>query len=186
MKGGTMYEQKDIILIPFPYSDLTGSKKRPALIISNQKLNKSDVQLIEDMKLVRKIVEMGLGQRKLANIKVRQPLRQMTVDGLSLGSDLEKLILDELNIKKIIWAKNKSDFSVILDLDLDSQLVAEGKLRELVRQVQDKRKELGAKLDQKINLTLSENLEEKYKLELSRQTLVQQINIGSEFAVQLL
>ena len=42
MKGGTMYEQKDIILIPFPYSDLTGSKKRPALIISNQKLNKSD------------------------------------------------------------------------------------------------------------------------------------------------
>ena len=151
-----------------------------------KKLNKSDVQLIEDMKLVRKIVEMGLGQRKLANIKVRQPLRQMTVDGLSLGSDLEKLILDELNIKKIIWAKNKSDFSVILDLDLDSQLVAEGKLRELVRQVQDKRKELGAKLDQKINLTLSENLEEKYKLELSRQTLVQQINIGSEFAVQLL
>ena len=51
---------------------------------------------------------------------------------------------------------------------------------------EDKRKELGARLDQKINLTLSENLEEKYKLELSRQTLVQQINIGSEFAVQLL
>ena len=37
-----MYEQRDIVLIPFPYSDLTGSKQRPALIISNSKLNKSE------------------------------------------------------------------------------------------------------------------------------------------------
>ena len=36
-----MYEQKDIVLIPFPYSDLTGAKQRPALIISNEKLNKT-------------------------------------------------------------------------------------------------------------------------------------------------
>ena len=34
-----MYDQKDIIIIPFPFSDLTGSKQRPALIISNKKLN---------------------------------------------------------------------------------------------------------------------------------------------------
>ena len=39
MKGGTMYKQKDIVIIPFPYSDLTGSKLRPALILSNNKLN---------------------------------------------------------------------------------------------------------------------------------------------------
>ncbi|MDO8467828.1 MAG: type II toxin-antitoxin system PemK/MazF family toxin [Nanoarchaeota archaeon] len=36
-----MFNQRDIVLIPFPYSDLTGSKKRPALIISNKKLNKT-------------------------------------------------------------------------------------------------------------------------------------------------
>ncbi len=37
-----MYEQRDIVLIPFPYSDLTGSKQRPALIISNSLLNKTE------------------------------------------------------------------------------------------------------------------------------------------------
>lgn len=42
MNGGMTYNQKDIILIPFPYSDLTGSKKRPALIISNSRLNKTE------------------------------------------------------------------------------------------------------------------------------------------------
>jgi len=37
-----MYDQKDIVLIPFPFSDLTISKKRPALIISNDKINKTE------------------------------------------------------------------------------------------------------------------------------------------------
>ena len=35
-----MFNQKEIVLIHFPYSDLTISKKRPALIISNEKINK--------------------------------------------------------------------------------------------------------------------------------------------------
>jgi mRNA interferase MazF len=42
MRGGIMYNQKDIVLIPFPYSDLTGSKQRPALIVSNEKINKTN------------------------------------------------------------------------------------------------------------------------------------------------
>ncbi|MDA3836607.1 MAG: type II toxin-antitoxin system PemK/MazF family toxin [Nanoarchaeota archaeon] len=37
-----MYKQGDIILMPFPYSDLTGSKKRPAIIISNSRLKGDD------------------------------------------------------------------------------------------------------------------------------------------------
>ena len=34
-----MYEQRDIILIPFPYTDLSGMKLRPALIVSNAMIN---------------------------------------------------------------------------------------------------------------------------------------------------
>ncbi len=40
-----MYEQGDVVLIPFPYSDLTGTKRRPALIVSNNKLNNSEDRL---------------------------------------------------------------------------------------------------------------------------------------------
>ncbi len=42
MRGGIMYKQKDIVLIPFPYSDLTGFQQRPALIISNEKINRTE------------------------------------------------------------------------------------------------------------------------------------------------
>lgn len=34
-----MYSQRDIIFIPFPYSDLSDAKKRPALIVSNKTHN---------------------------------------------------------------------------------------------------------------------------------------------------
>jgi len=37
-----MFNQRDVVLLPFPYSDLSGSKQRPAVIISNKKLNKSE------------------------------------------------------------------------------------------------------------------------------------------------
>jgi mRNA interferase MazF len=33
------YSQGDIVLIPFPFTDLSQSKKRPAIILSNAKPN---------------------------------------------------------------------------------------------------------------------------------------------------
>ena len=34
-----MYKQREIVLVPFPYSDLTSSKRRPVLILSNDGYN---------------------------------------------------------------------------------------------------------------------------------------------------
>ncbi len=34
-----MYKQKEIVLVPFPYSNLSSIKKRPVLIVSNNNYN---------------------------------------------------------------------------------------------------------------------------------------------------
>ena len=34
-----MYKQREIVLVPFPYSDLSSSKRRPVLIISSNRYN---------------------------------------------------------------------------------------------------------------------------------------------------
>ncbi len=39
-------KQRDIILIKFPFSDLTGAKVRPALVISNDKYNSSKLDAV--------------------------------------------------------------------------------------------------------------------------------------------
>lgn len=39
-------QQRDLLLMPFPYSDLSGSKVRPVLVISNNQFNNSSQDLI--------------------------------------------------------------------------------------------------------------------------------------------
>ena len=150
-----------------------------------KKLSKEDLQLIEDMKLVRKIVELGLSQRKTAGVKVRQPLRLATVTSLSLSDDLTQLIKDELNIKNIKWEKG-DELSVVLGLNLDSELIAEGQMREIARQVQDLRKLKNARLDQHINIILPQPLSPKLLDQLKAQTLARDVKSGHELQIELL
>ncbi|MGC9309612.1 MAG: type II toxin-antitoxin system PemK/MazF family toxin [Candidatus Nanoarchaeia archaeon] len=69
MKGGIMFNQKDIVLIPFPYSDLSLSKKRPALIISNKGVNKMQDRICclvttkphkQDLKIEKSSIKEGI------------------------------------------------------------------------------------------------------------------------------
>ena len=53
--------QKDIVLLPFPFSDLKTSKVRPAIVISNNKFNrKSDDVIMIPMTTVLKNVSYSI------------------------------------------------------------------------------------------------------------------------------
>ncbi len=41
-----MYNQGDVIIVPFPFTDLTGVKQRPALIISNKEYIRNSPDVI--------------------------------------------------------------------------------------------------------------------------------------------
>lgn len=49
MRSMTGYRQWDIILVQFPFTDFKSAKKRPALVISPDKFNKSDDLIIAFM-----------------------------------------------------------------------------------------------------------------------------------------
>jgi isoleucyl-tRNA synthetase len=71
-----------------------------------------DDALEEKMELVRSLVSLGRGVREKEQIKVRQPLSAILIDGKheEVLAGMSDLILEELNIKEVKYQKNLSDF----------------------------------------------------------------------------
>lgn len=134
--------------------------------------------LIEEMKVVRKIVEVALSQRKAAQKKVRQPLSLLTItEKTELSESLLQLIKDEVNVKEI--KQKKGTFAVNLDTEtMTPELQAEGEARDIVRRIQDERKKLGTKLDDKVDVTL-ETWPEKFEEYIKKNALVRNLQKGT-------
>jgi isoleucyl-tRNA synthetase len=121
-----------------------------------------DEKVLADMAVARKVVEMGLALRAEAGVKVRQPLSQLAINNEQLTIELKQIIADELNVKEVVSAKElthdgwkiKEDGGVIvmLNVELTDELKKEGLLREVVRTVNQMRKDAGLTVQDTITL----------------------------------
>lgn len=116
-------------------------------------------KLIEEMVSVREIVTIGLKERQKVNIPVRQPLSKIKIKTENLKNKYQEIIKDELNIKEIFIEKDIEN-DIELDIEITPELKKEGMYRELVRSVQDMRKEKGLNPSDIIKLSISENAKE--------------------------
>ncbi|MAF13655.1 MAG: isoleucine--tRNA ligase [Parcubacteria group bacterium] len=107
-----------------------------------------DKKLIEQMDLVRKIAEKGLAARAEAGLKIRQPLQgYVTSLTAKLDGAFMELVTEELNIKELSFAKIDK-----LDTKISAELKLEGFARELIRQINQLRKEDNLTIDDKVVL----------------------------------
>ncbi len=100
-------------------------------------------ELENDMEAVRDVAAMALGERVKAGIKVRQPLSLLKVSKHKIRDkkELLDLIKEEVNVKEVkVDAELKED--VFLDLTMTEELKKEGRARELIRKIQQFKKEL--------------------------------------------
>jgi len=171
------------------YTNLTGEK---SVHLSNWPdiKQKHDNKLDDDMTLVREICEIGRRIRKEKQIKMRQPLSEASIfltseKQFTRQANLEEyhnLIKQELNVKRIKLIKGK-EISIEFDTKITQDLINEGKLRDLVRAIQEQRKLLGVKAEDKVDITVPTDLVFDQTW-LSKRVIARKITKGSKLIVE--
>ncbi len=131
------------------------------------KVEKFDKDIINAMKITREICNVGNMLRKKTNIPIRQPLATLYIP-MAMPEEHKQIIKEELNIKNIQKGKDKN---LIFDTEITAVLKQEGNYRELVRAVQDMRKEMKLTPSDTISLAIKtdntgEELIKKFEREL--------------------
>jgi isoleucyl-tRNA synthetase len=115
--------------------------------------------LIDEMVVARDLITQGLAIRAEKQIRVRQPLSEATITIPSQfvefkDDELSTVIADELNIKKIVINTGKKA-AISINTTLTESLKREGLAREIIRHIQQARKEAGLNVDDRINLVIN-------------------------------
>ena len=65
------------------------------------KLEEPDVELLEEIATMRRVVNLGRKARAQSGLRARQPLRRLIVEGASLSDEHAAQVRDELRVKKV-------------------------------------------------------------------------------------
>ena len=146
------------------------------------------ISLENDMLHAQQIVEKIHAQRKDKMIPVKQPLTKAVVSIAQkpLAEEIVSVILEEVNIKSLFFAKNEKEIVVELDTNITPELANERKMRELIREIQKLRKEKGLRVDEKIDLILPEDfksLPNELLSTITRETLAKKLTWGVEISI---
>ncbi|MBU0957529.1 MAG: type II toxin-antitoxin system PemK/MazF family toxin [Nanoarchaeota archaeon] len=92
--------QKEIVLLPFPFSDLEGTRVRPALVVSNDELNKkSDYCIMVPLTIVIKDepYSVVIDQKDLSSGKLLKPSRIRTDKIFCVKKDMVNMKIGVIN-----------------------------------------------------------------------------------------
>lgn len=152
------------------YQKLTGGES--VHLLDWPEVGLIDSTLTDNMKNTRNYIAEGLSMRAKASIKVRQPLKTAFIP--KLPQEYIEVVKEELNVKNIEFSKNDE---VSIDTEITQELRREGLMREVIRQVQNTRKQINLEVDDRIVLSLSTDDEElasaieHHREEIAKETL---------------
>jgi isoleucyl-tRNA synthetase len=154
----------------------------------------ADELLVDAMTHVRQAINDGLSRRAKAGVKVRQPLASATLISTisfaapeELNQELVEIVKEELNVKTVkVVTGSEVDAgpnpAAELDLKITPALHREGMMREVVRNIQNARKNAGLDVDDHISLGLSTTDDELRQAITEHQDVIAAETLADELA----
>ncbi len=163
------------------YQKMTGSGESIHLLNYPQNVE-VNAEVIDSMSRTRQIITDALALRMQKSdtedqIKVRQPLSKLTYPGDKLPDFYEKIIADEVNVKKV-----ENGAELTLDKTLTEELKREGYARDLIRAIQSARKNAKLNMDDHIKLSLSIDLPAGFEDLVLTETLTDSFEKAANYA----
>lgn len=152
-----------------------------------------DDAVLEDMAKARKVVELGLALRAETGIKVRQVLAEFSLVNVKLSDELKAIVADELNVKRVMegnvadprWiVKEDGGMKVALDTEVTESLRKEGMSRDLIRHINQVRKEQKLTINDRVKVTYNTENEllnsvfQEFVSEIAKATLADEVVAG--------
>jgi isoleucyl-tRNA synthetase len=168
-------------------------KNKKSIFLSNfPKTNKKLINKIleEKFELAKKILEKSYALRQNARIRLRWPIKSITIKTsdkkvIRAVRDLKEILLKQGNCKKVklVRKKTKEIFEVEIDTKLDEKLKEEAMIRELIRTIQNLRKINKFNVKQTIKLSLNSDEKtnkvlKKYDKLISKEVGAKKLTIG--------
>ncbi len=148
--------------------------------------------LIEEMATLRELITEGLAQRAEAGIKVRQPLRKAEVRNPQAArlEPFSDILKEELNVKSVLFNQqtsvkgdDRTKFIIEINIDIDDELRREGMMREVIRHVQQARKQAGLEVDDRIYLAFGAADSQELNSLLSENTDLTKLMLSETLAI---
>ena len=186
----SIFDQLFILMAPFnPFlSGVLFQNIHPDTSVHLQnwpEINESfiDLKLEKEMDLVRTLCQLAHAERQKAAIKIRQPLSYLSLHcPRELSADLLEIIAEEVNVKKVEIAKISENISVNLETNITPELAAEGEYRDLVRNIQVMRKNLGFQVKDRIKI-YSPSWPKEFESQILEKTLADSIEVAPSLSL---
>ncbi len=156
-----------------------------------------DQEVLTAMQFVRSFASMAHMQRAKQGINVRQPLMKLSIkhtgETLPYWGEVKEILADEINVKEVNLdtAMTQDDPPVRLDITVTPELKKEGLAREIIRAINQMRKESGLTIHDRVIVacdTSDEILAQvlaEFAEEIKKQVLATKIEAGGENEMEI-
>jgi len=167
------------------YRNLTDLESVHLELWPNESKDLIDNKLEEEMVYGQELASVISAFRKEAGIKVKIPFIKLSYSGHKLTDEVLTIVKEEVNVEELEFTTDSEKYVIEGITDETNQNIEAGQARDIIRSIQQKRKELGMTMVQLVHVSLP-SWPKEFEEEIKRKALVSSLTVSDTFSVEVL